>query len=116
MTTELPAGARPQVIVLHPKDNVALAVVDLPAGTTIRTEQAGEQLTITLRDSIEFAHKFAIRPIGQGEPVIKYGQRIGRTTAPIEVGEHVHVHNVEAERARGDLAEPPPGATRQPGR
>jgi altronate dehydratase small subunit len=34
--------------------------------------------------------------------VIKYAEVIGVASRPISVGEHVHVHNVESVRARGD--------------
>ncbi len=40
-------------------------------------------------------------PVGDG--VIKYGEIIGRATCDIDVGDHVHVHNVESQRGRGDL-------------
>jgi altronate dehydratase small subunit len=32
---------------------------------------------------------------------------IGRASASIDTGRHVHVHNVEGVRGRGDLAESP---------
>ena len=31
-------------------------------------------------------------------PVIKYGTDIGRSVAPIAVGEHAHVHNIKTKR------------------
>jgi altronate dehydratase small subunit len=34
--------------------------------------------------------------------VIKYGETIGLATSDISPGEHVHVHNVEGQRGRGD--------------
>jgi altronate dehydratase small subunit len=37
-----------------------------------------------------------------GVEVIKYGKVIGETTAEIQTGEHVHVHNVDSKRGRGD--------------
>lgn len=45
----------------------------------------------------------AIKDIPKGGEIIKYGEIIGRATANIEPGEHVHVHNVESLRGRGDL-------------
>ena len=39
---------------------------------------------------------------------MKYGQPIGRATAAIAPGEHVHVHNIESLRGRGDLDAPLP--------
>ncbi len=35
-------------------------------------------------------------PIAQGDKVIKFGVPIGRAKIAIEIGEHVHVHNVES--------------------
>lgn len=84
---------------MHPDDNVALAATDLTAGETISLDG----LQITLRCGIPFGHKFACRPIALGESIIKYGQPIGVATTAIEPGDHVHVHNAESTRGRGDL-------------
>ena len=35
---------------------------------------------------------------GHGDTVIKYGVDIGRTIAPVKVGEHAHVHNIKTKR------------------
>ena len=45
--------------------------------------------------NLENGHKYAIRPIGKGENVIKYGNPIGHATEDIAVGDHVHTHNVK---------------------
>ena len=42
----------------------------------------------------EDGHKYAVRPIAEGEDVIKYGMPIGHATCAIAVGEHVHSHNL----------------------
>lgn len=47
---------------------------------------------------IPIGHKLAIKPLDNGATVIKYGVDIGRTIAPIQVGEHLHVHNVKTKR------------------
>ena len=60
---------------------------------------------MTVAGPIPSGHKFATRPIAAGALIHKYGQMIGRASAPIATGEHVHVHNVEGIRGRGDLAE-----------
>ena len=44
--------------------------------------------------AIPRGHKFALRSVGAGEPVHKYGQVIGRATAQIARGAHVHTHNL----------------------
>ena len=43
----------------------------------------------------ENGHKYALCHITAGENVIKYGSPIGHATADIQVGEHVHTHNLK---------------------
>lgn len=86
-------------LLMHPNDNVLLAITDLPAGHVTRAGGA----MLALPAAIPSGHKFARRAMGAGELVLKYGQPIGRATAPIAAGEHVHVHDVESLRGRGDL-------------
>ena len=45
--------------------------------------------------NLENGHKYALRPIAEGENIIKYGNPIGHATAPIAQGEHVHSHNMK---------------------
>lgn len=45
--------------------------------------------------NLEDGHKYAIKKIKKGENVIKYGNPIGHATEDINVGEHVHTHNVK---------------------
>jgi (2R)-sulfolactate sulfo-lyase subunit alpha len=47
---------------------------------------------------IPIGHKLAIKPLGKGDTAIKYGVDIGRVVAPIQPGEHVHVHNLKTKR------------------
>lgn len=78
-------------VVVDPRDNVASLILDLSAGEVVRTE-GGEGPV--LRADIAMGHKVALRDLVEGEPVIKYGQRIGWATAAIAAGEHVHLHNL----------------------
>lgn len=87
-----------KAIVLNPKDSVATALSDLEAGSVIEIRADGKPLSITLRDNIPFAHKFSLKAIAVGEPVVKYGEVIGEASKPIKQGEHVHVHNVVSRR------------------
>jgi altronate dehydratase small subunit len=41
--------------------------------------------------------------IEKGEAIVKYGEVIGRATQQIILGKHVHIHNVESLRGRGDV-------------
>jgi altronate dehydratase len=93
-----PARMQP-VIVLTPRDNVATALETLAAGR--RIDVGGR--AIVARQAIPSGHKIALQPIAAGEAVVKYGDTIGTATAPIETGDHVHVHNVASARGRGDL-------------
>jgi len=81
---------------------VATAVRSLENGDNIGVEVADCVVNIVLRQSIPFGHKFALKDIGRGERIIKYGETIGQATASIKKGEHVHIHNVEGLRGRGD--------------
>ena len=89
-----------KALVLHPDDNVATAVSALAPGEKISIDATG----ITLLEPIPFGHKLALKDIRPGENIIKYGEVIGRATAAIKKGAHVHVHNVEGRRGRGDRA------------
>jgi altronate hydrolase len=88
----------PRVIVLSPSDNVAVALTDLPAGA--RVQAGGHEIHAT--ELIAQGHKLSLRDIAAGEIVVKYGFPIGRATQPIGRGAHVHVHNIESVRLRGD--------------
>ena len=90
-----------RAIVLHTEDNVATLIDPGGAGTDVRLAGNGGG-TVPLKGDVPYGHKFAIAPIAVGAEVRKYGQVIGRATSAIEQGEHVHVHNVESRRGRGD--------------
>ena len=61
--------------------------------------------SIALAGNVAFGHKLATRAIAKGDTILKYGKVIGQATQAIGLGEHVHTHNVEALRARGDRKE-----------
>ncbi len=85
-----PATTLASVIQLHPDDNVAIAVRSLSEDQSILV--AGRSLTVAR--VIPAGHKIAIASIAMGDPVFKYGQPIGRATAAISAGDHVHSHNL----------------------
>ena len=96
------------VLVLHPSDNVATALVDLAAGQPVTAARASGAVTVCAQEPIAFGHKLALVPLATGAPVYKYGEVIGIAAAAIPAGAHVHVHNVESQRGPGDL---PPAPT-----
>ena len=91
-----------RAIVMNEKDNTATAVEALEAGSAVVVSIGGKEMSVAVRHKIPFGHKFALREIEPGDPVIKYGETIGYATKPIAGGEHVHVHNLESGRGRGD--------------
>jgi len=92
-----------KAIVLSAKDNVATALTDLEARTSLELEVGGKPLTVKLTAAVPFGHKFSLARIEPRSPVIKYGEVIGTATSPIQPGDYVHVHNVAGTRGRGDL-------------
>jgi len=90
------------VLVISERDNVATALEPLAAGRAI---QAGAQ-TLVVAETIPRGHKIALCAIPLGQDVVKYGSPIGRASADIAAGTHVHTHNVASTRGRGDLSAP----------
>jgi len=78
------------LIVLAPDDDVAVARLELAAGSPL----AHADLSLTCRDAIPAGHKLALRAIPAGGLVRKYGQVIGMALSDIQPGELVHVHNL----------------------
>jgi altronate hydrolase len=86
-----PHSAPPAVYRVSTEDDVAVALRDLAAQETIAV---GDR-SVLVTAAIPRGHKLAIRPVSAGQVVRKYGWPIGRATADIAVGSHVHSHNLE---------------------
>ena len=85
----------PDMIVLDFEDNVATALRDLdgPAVVTIANPD-GSRFELGILQPIKLGHKAALAPIALDAPAIKHGEPFGLATAPIQPGEHAHVHNI----------------------
>lgn len=68
-----------------PGDNVAIATRRLPRGTKISDGQRQFELNCTVLEG----HRFAIRPIGPGEPLLSWGLPFGVATQGLEPGTYV---------------------------
>jgi altronate dehydratase small subunit len=86
--------------VVHPDDDVAVALRDLVAGETVIVRRDGVNERMELTQAIPLGHKFALHRLAAGTPIRKYGEAIGVASADIARGTLVHVHNVESRRAR----------------
>lgn len=78
-------------IKLHPNDHVAIC---LEAGQKGETASIDAQEFVLL-DDIPVGHKLALQLVMQGGDVIKYGVPIGHAITSIEVGNHIHTHNLK---------------------
>ena len=88
-------------IVHEEGDGVGVVVVEgLKAGTDCNGWIMKEDKTITFKvlNDIPIGHKVALKNFSVGDTVIKYNTDIGKVTAPIKQGEHLHVHNVKTKR------------------
>jgi altronate dehydratase len=88
-----------RIIVLNPKDNVAVALTPLVPGETLAVTGGELASSIVVGVPIPVGHKIALCDLVPGQTAIKYGQPIGKVTQPIRKGEHVHVHNLDSTRA-----------------
>ena len=80
-------------IILSSRDNVATALVDLPAGEYMYN--SGEsQSTIIVPKDISAGFKLALSDIHKAEPIYKYGYVIGSAKVNIQKGHCVHIHNL----------------------
>ena len=81
----IPGGKSPQLLRLHPRDNVLIALDRLSEGSVVDG--------IRLLGIIPRGHKLAAAFIDKGEPIRRYGEIIGFAACSIAQGEHVHTQN-----------------------
>jgi (2R)-sulfolactate sulfo-lyase subunit alpha len=88
--------------VLHDaEDTVAVVVVEgVKAGMALNGWIMDENRTMTLtaKQDIPIGHKIALKDMAVGDTVVKYGIDMGKVVAPIEAGQHAHVHNIKTKR------------------
>ncbi len=83
------------ILIIHPRDNVAVALRTLDVGELAAA--TGMEGFLTL-EKIPASHKIALRDISQGEEIIKYGETVAVSGRNIRKGEWVHTHNLESKR------------------
>jgi altronate dehydratase len=91
-TPDQAADTDRRLLLLSDKDNVCVAVAALQAGECVFFR--GKPIEIL--NHVPMAHKIAVRPIAEGETVVKYGASIGLASRAVVVGEHVHTHNLKS--------------------
>ncbi len=75
---------------IHPLDDVAVALREIPEGAEVSVDG---QLYVA-RSAIPFGHKMALRDLRAGENVRKYGSFIGHVTEDCLAGSWLHSHNL----------------------
>ncbi len=68
-------GRRPNALVIHASDNVAVTLEDVKRGETVHLADGRE---IAAVEDIPYSHKIALRDLSPGEDILKYGEIIGQ--------------------------------------
>ncbi|GEN77158.1 UxaA family hydrolase [Chryseobacterium hagamense] len=84
------------VLKVNPKDNVIVALLDLPAGESVHLD--GSDYTV-LKDT-KAKHKFAAVDFNEGDQIIMYGVIVGKANRFIAKGEVITTENVKHQSAK----------------
>jgi len=80
----------PKVLQLNPRDNVLVALQNLVQGHAVTF---GGQ-SYSLGSNVAAKHKFAIRDLSVGDPILMYGVVVGKAVEPIAKGNALTTRNV----------------------
>jgi len=80
-----------KVLLIHPKDNVLVALQDLKAGETITFDKKD----YILAEDIPAKHKFFMHDMQSGDEIIMYGVLVGKAQMPIPQGARMTVENTK---------------------
>lgn len=92
-STSSAAPTLPQVILLHPDDNVLVCVTAIQAGDQLSID--GE--LVSASENIGVGHKIARYALVAEQKIIKYGAPVGSTIQPVKRAGHVHMHNMQSD-------------------
>lgn len=81
------------VLRIHPNDNVCVAIHPLAAGSEV---VCGELRFMVIED-VRIGAKLALKPLQNGDLVIKFGEPIGYLHQNVAVGGYVHTHNLSSD-------------------
>src|SRR5215469_16422162 len=84
-----------KVLQLNPRDNVLVALENLAQGESLTFNQA----RYTLASNVVAKHKFAIRDLAPGDPVVMYGVLVGKAVEPIPTGQVLTTRNIRHDSA-----------------
>lgn len=75
---------------INPADNVAVAIMALPAGEKLTIDGT----EVTLNEAIPAGHKFALKDFAEGDNIIKYGYPIGHAQTAKRQGDWMNETNI----------------------
>jgi len=106
-----------KVLQLNPRDNVLVALQNLSQGDSLTFNQ----VSYSLASPVHAKHKFAIRDLAPGDPVIMYGVLVGKAVEPIVKGQALTTRNVRHDSAvfqekSADYRWTPPNVSRWAGK
>ena len=84
------------------RDNCAVLLADVGKGEPVEVRSDTGVISLSARCDIAFGHKIALASLAIDQPIIKYGEEIGRAKTGIEVGDWIHLHNVYCRRGHED--------------
>ena len=90
---------------INPLDNVAVLLGEIRPGERVDVTIGSEVAHIQARQQIAFGHKIALANLDVDQPIIKYGEEIGRALTAISVGDWIHLHNLYCRRGHEDGTE-----------
>ncbi len=85
-----------KVLKVNPKDNVIVALLDLPAGESVHLDGS---VYAVVKD-IKAKHKFAAVDFEDGDHIIMYGVIVGKANQSIKKGEVITTENVKHQSAK----------------
>ena len=88
------------MLIHNEKDLVGVVTQDIRKGENVEGVYMDTNKRIKLNSisDIPLGHKMALKDIKQNEIVVEYGEPIGKASANIKKGEHVHTNNLKTMR------------------
>ena len=98
---EIVTMSNTDIIIHDEKDNVGVVVivkVNKNQKCNCWIMENDKSVNIQSITEIPLGHKIAMKDLGPGDTILKYGHDIGKVVKDIKIGDHVHVHNVKTKK------------------
>ena len=98
---EIVTMSNTDIIIHDEKDNVGVVVIEKVNKNqkcNCWIMENDKSVNIQSITEIPLGHKIAMKDLGPGDTILKYGHDIGKVVKVIKKGDHVHVHNVKTKK------------------